>query len=189
MSSMLVSSLGILMLFSAAAGYPTEQTSQLSFTGSGLTAEELSLEVSQQLGRPFVYVSSDPNARLSLNLKEISAPALLKILSKTGAVVLGSGGVTQGMDRKALLSTRFTVAATNARTAVLAEALERISVGRIKLVPRDSRAHLSVDLKDVDLGVLANALARVGIGDTWLEMARSSADNGNPAETAGRSRI
>jgi hypothetical protein len=163
MNSALLSSFGVFMLVSAAAASPSEPPKQLALTRSGVTAEELSREVSQQLGRPFVYVSSDPKAKLSIDLKEVSAADLSKILSKRGAVVIASDDVTSDAS---LAGARLTLQAVDTEVVLVAEALKRISGGRFLLVPKDSHQKVSLDAKVVSLVELRSALS--AFGDTQV---------------------
>jgi hypothetical protein len=139
---------------------------QLTASGTGLAAAELSQLISDQLKASFVYVSSDAQEALTVDIKQLSASDLRKVLSKRGAVVIARRESLQGIDRAALLSTRFTLSAESAETGTIAEALQRISIGRIELAPRDSRTRLSLDVKDVDLAMLAKMLS--GVGETRI---------------------
>jgi hypothetical protein len=129
----------------------------VNLTISGTSAPEISALVSQQLGRRFAFVPSDPKAPITVELKNMPATDLVKVFG-----AFGGAGLARSSEKAGPGSSRVDLRAKKITAAEVAQLLAAVAGDEIVFEPAQPEELVSLEVKNLSSKDLKRALTPYG---------------------------
>lgn len=132
-------------------------TAAVNLSLKGVAAEDVAALISQQIGARFAFIPSDPRDPITVELKDVYAPQLVKVFGAFGGA--GLARPVEGKHGKAVV---LTLRAKNITTGELARMLADLAGDELSFTPANPEERVALEVKDVSARDLKKALTAYG---------------------------